>query len=222
METAIIAAIVAAFVSLIGFLINLRIAKENKKALAENLRITSQIKLSEQSVTELGDFLAESEGLRFTCIRIASILRSVKQGKEEPRNVLLREFYDEYRSKQNTFFPKWFRVLKEIRGEKPIRLAALMHDGNNICAAITGLLQLSLKESGGGKFNIPDHYSKPLIKELDLLIKHLEELNKLLISERNDRLGEIWGKRPVSALETVRNIHQENKELPNKADARDA
>ena len=92
METAIIAAIVAAFVSLVGFLVNLRIARENKKALAENLRITSQIKLSEQAVTELGDFLAESEGLRFTCIRIASVLRSAKQNKEERRNILLRGF----------------------------------------------------------------------------------------------------------------------------------
>lgn len=207
METAVIAAIVAACVSLIGFLVNLRIAKENKKALAENLRITSQIKLNEQAVTELGDFLAESEGLRFTCIRIASILRSAKQDKEEPRSVLLREFCDEYRGKQNTFFSKWFRVLKEIRSEKPMILAGLMHDGNNLCACITGYLELSLMESAEGNFHIPGRYSETLIDALDRLIKHLEELNKLLISERNDRLGELWGKRPVSALETVRNGH---------------
>ena len=85
-------------------------------------------------------------------------------------------------------------------------LAGLMHDGNNLCACISGYLELSLLEAGEDNFHIPDRYSETLINALEQLVKHLEELNKLLISERSDRLGELWGNRPVSALETARNV----------------
>jgi hypothetical protein len=67
MEAAVIAALVAGAVSLVGFLVNLRIAKETRRSAREQPSIAASVRLAEDAISELKGYARQTELLRSAC-----------------------------------------------------------------------------------------------------------------------------------------------------------
>lgn len=205
MESAIISAIVAGIVSLIGFIINLRIARENRKTALQELKTQSKLKMGETIISDMSSFLSESESLRFSCLRLMKLLENVNHSDFRDTNwKLFFQFSEDFTSNQRTFFSYWFKIIRELRDQKPIILAGMMHDGNNICAVVTGYLQLIKYRYSEGESGFDIDVIENLRKIMKELIAYLEQLNSYIISERDGRLEELWGeKQPNKALHRI-------------------
>ncbi|MDI6763524.1 MAG: hypothetical protein QME83_10910 [Thermodesulfobacteriota bacterium] len=205
MESAIISAIVAGIVSLIGFIINFKIARENRKTALQELKTQSKLKIGETIISDMSSFLSESESLRFSCLRLMKLLENVNDSDFRDTNwKLFFQFSEEFTSNQRTFFSYWFKIIRELRDQKPIILAGMMHDGNNICAAVTGYLQLIKYRYSEGESSFGIDVIENLRKIMKELIAYLEQLNSYIISERDGRLEELWGeKQPNKVLHRI-------------------
>lgn len=197
MNTAIIAAIVAGIISLIGFLVNIYISREARKNTISQITIASRLKDGENSIFDMKQFLSASENLRFTCVRLLKILTNDEHDSEDDVQLeLLSEFADAYQTQQKSLFDAWFKIIMEIRNPVTLNLGTLMHDGNNICAAVSGYLSLLLldleRQDESCRKIMNKRYRVSLSKSLHLLIRNLEQLNSLMISERDELMRELW------------------------------
>jgi len=158
-----ISAIVASIVSLIGFIVNYRIAKENRKTALEELKTQSRIRIGEQSISGMGPFLSESESLRFSCLKLIEILENINhKNLEHTTWKFFFQLAEEYNNKQSKFFSCWFKVIHKLRNVKTTQLAELMHEGNNYCAVVSNYLGLIRSRDSKGEKNLSFDFLKRL------------------------------------------------------------
>lgn len=211
MDTIVVAALVAGIVSIIGFIVNLIVAREARRSMLAEIATQSRIKEGEASLSDLKAFLATSESLRFACVRLLKILTEQSpNGLDSIRLELFRDAAKDYASVQKELFTGWFRVILEIRNPKTYLVAALMHDSNNLCAATGAMIEFCLREIDRGKeseaFEPRDR--ELLAKQLGRLIEFLEQLNAHLIAERDALMTEIWGTETKAKAISTRDTHR--------------
>src|ERR1043165_9000457 len=115
METAIIAALVAGGVSLIGLLVNMRIAKETRRGALTQMRFASALKFAEDAVRELKTFCSQIERFRIFCWRITTDIEAWEINPAgSPGLAALADRRDTFMEQFHTFFDAWASVRSDV------------------------------------------------------------------------------------------------------------
>jgi hypothetical protein len=105
METALIAALVAAGVSGAGVLVNLAIARRVRTASNDQLRFRAALKEAEKSIREIKAFCGEAEKLRDACWQVLTAVCALQKHREDNQELLaLSEHHERFGRSSSSFF----------------------------------------------------------------------------------------------------------------------
>jgi hypothetical protein len=89
MQSALIAALVAAGVSLVGLLFTLVIVRRVEDASTDQLRFRDALKEAEKSIREIKAFSAEAEKLRGACWQLLTTVSKLQQHREDNQELVI-------------------------------------------------------------------------------------------------------------------------------------
>lgn len=207
METAIIAALVAAIVSLIGVLVNYRISRETRKTQFD-LRLTdSAIKSRENEFNKMDEFLAKAEEFRLKLHLISGLIK--KGIEKDPLNSfpikMLSEELTNLSSLYSALIEKWSIVKHTITSKESFFIAASMHEYNRYGAEIINYVHI-LSSDYKDKISIKFEEVIETLSELENVVKWIEKdtynLYLSVLSEKQRLVIELLSLAPSQVTST--------------------
>jgi hypothetical protein len=189
LESAIIAAIVAGVVSLIGCMVNLKIAREQRKGLEDQVRLAAAMKYAEEKVKLIKKYCMEAERLRVRCWELIPCVRTaISKGEITSVGEPFERFQDQFRN----FLISWAEVKGDIP-EAPLRyIRFLRHECKNHGESIEhDLIELfnQVEMEGCQKMKIKP-VLEDILKELDLMLRALDNVFSVINVIRDDTIND--------------------------------
>lgn len=182
MESAIIAATVAALVSLVGMLVNLRIAREGRQAAADAARMNAALAETRASLAQMRKYAADIERLRSTAGLLMLSLEShgiMTERFEEFSKAFENAFYD--------FFRSWDETKSEMDDVYVTFVRMYRHSCKNAAQDVLEQLRAFRESTGDAR--------KQEARKLDRLFyafqTKLDEMYSLVRNAKNERLEEL-------------------------------
>jgi hypothetical protein len=166
MNPILISVIISGSISLIGIVINLFIAKEQRRSELTKLKISSSLKFKEINITELNKYCTETEKLRIACWNLKIYLQNLYDDcsscnldkiKDSPDNEFRRN-KDNLLKQFEVFFKSWATIKGSFQSDDILR--TIRHSAKTYCASIDSTL---------------DNFERNLSKETKYDISSLKE-----------------------------------------------
>jgi hypothetical protein len=215
METILIAALVAGFVSLLGVIANLYIARQTRRATIVQSKLQAVASMVSESDTALKDFIAEAERLRICCWEVLGRLDSLKHSDGDDvfkplidSNGILRDAIYTFSEGTRVFAKSWAPVKGDIPRGIEIYLRSTRHHCLNESRLVVELMErLLMAHEQKNETNVATKEQDYLKKKWDYLKRSEESLHRLL--DALDRL--------ISLMRTVRESGMEERTKKLKA-----
>lgn len=196
METAIIAGLVAALVSALGLLVNLRIARDSRRANELQLRLQAALKDKEEAIKEIKLYTETVEGFRSACWQVmAQLMLQERQNPDEISDIdrkVSDNAFQTFEAQAKIFFDSWAKIKADVSHleEPSVTYArALRHECKNMAADISVFLRSKKHELGNAQF--PEADRKNLKAKTTLLLHRLDDLFTVVNDMRNRIITEV-------------------------------
>ena len=179
METAIIAALVAGAVTLVGLLVNLHIARQTRKATADQLRLGIALKAGEETVSELKAYARQAELMRIACWEIWAKAHSASMGRRPVENMKeLAQLGESFNEKYSQFFSSWAEVKSEVPPWYVEVLRVLRHEAKHRSHSILDRLYelQSLLQKNQITQNRARKHTEDILREVESLLQLLDKV----------------------------------------------
>lgn len=144
METAVIVALIAAFVSLVATLVNIKIARDTSKERRSAKAHEEKLRQENENTQSVRRFLSAAEGVR---IQLYYLAWAVEEGMLTYRNERLEEMISDYDNSHKKYVEAWEDLRPLISDKKALFFAHSMHRQGNRFAVIGGFLNIVKREA---------------------------------------------------------------------------
>jgi len=148
MGSVLIAAIISASISLIGFIINLFIAKETRRSTMDSIKFSLAIKSKENILNEIKKLCTETEKMRITCWNVIMFLQKYKSQscfRDNQVNDYINEIIKlkkSFSEQFSIFFESWSTVKGTIPEDITLIISFLRHETKNIVLVVCNYLDI--------------------------------------------------------------------------------
>lgn len=169
MEPAIIAALVAGGVSLVGIIINLLIARQARQATRDQVRLGAAIRAGEEAAKALAAQTAEVERFRIACWELDESLQELTASPGFARRKLTRAA-EQFKAQYALFMDSWAVAKGEVPQSQLLDIRGLRHQCKNLALRVASSLDYLIDEVSDGKVG------KEIPRRIGDLELQLEEL----------------------------------------------
>lgn len=191
MEPALVAALLAAAVSLVGVLASLRMARQALAASRAQIVLTTGLKVEEVSIQTLRVYSSAIEKLRVECWYLISAVRWVIEGRDEGRDMeMLRSAVQVFHAKSLAFLEAWAEVRPEITSPALDVIRMMRHDIRRkletIIATATDIASARRRRREARET------LRSIDSDVRTLLQDLDHFLGFVVSLKDDRLRELF------------------------------
>lgn len=194
MEAVITAAIVAAIVSALGLLVNLKIARDTRQGNLLQIRFQSALKGKEEAVKEIKLYVETVERFRSACWGVSAQLILLKHRKtdlDEIESQTRKRMFDLFEKEADEFFKSWAKIKAETAqySESTVEYArAIRHACKNQADDIIYFMLDKKKQIDKGFLkdsdrNIFEVKIERLLRDLDELFNVINDMRNRIITD---------------------------------------
>ena len=190
MEAAIVSALVAAFVSLMGILVNIHIARKSRIAAENNLRVQYSLDRVAKEETYILDFISHGEKLRIRCWDLMGQISFLLD--DEDIDDKLSDFITSFNlffTQSDTFLDSWANVKAVIPKGATNHFRIVRHECRTLLITIDAQCKILINlTKDDAEQSVIVEQAKKIRESLDSVNKKLDNLLNMASSFRTQLL----------------------------------